>query len=130
MNEPTTTEKAITILRATRDGDDLSPAHLYLVQEAINHGFARLSPAGIAALTRSFSCASAAFDELHAQCTSATGYTRPWHFGVEHVTKDADCYVYWKGRRVEHFTFLGDHEAERLATIELAARCAAEEGEP
>lgn len=107
------TEKAIAVLRATRDGDDLAPQHLYLVQLAVNHG---LTAAGIAA-----------FDELHTACVSATGYRKPWHFDVEHVTKDVDSYVYWKGRRVEHFTFRGDHEAERQATIELAARCAAED---
>lgn len=31
---------------------------------------------------------------------------KPWFFGLEHVTRDHQGYVYWKGIRIEHY----DHD--------------------
>lgn len=101
-------DKCCAILQATRDGNDLAPEHLYLVQTACN-GW--LSEAG-----------EVAFDALHQQVTSGT-YIKPWFRGVEHMMRDHEGYVYWKGQQVEHYSFRDDTEGELAALTELAARC-------
>ena len=45
-------------------------------------------------------------------------------FGVEHITKDHECYVYYKGKHIDHFTFHGDQAGERKAAIKAAKICA------
>ena len=62
-------DDALEILRATRDGEDLAPEHLKLVEIAVN-GW--LSEAG-----------EIAFAELLANVRG--GYVRPWLHGVEHL---------------------------------------------
>ena len=47
---------------------------------------------------------SKTFQQLYATVTSGQ-YAKPWLAGVEHVTRDHQGYVYWKGSRIEHFTF-------------------------
>lgn len=44
---------------------------------------------------------------------------------LEHLTRDWDGYIYWKGQHVEHFSFSGDDrfEKEMAACLELKARC-------
>lgn len=109
-----TCELACDILRATHDGDDLAPPDLKIVELAVN-GF--LNEQG-----------KALFLELHRNVTKPEGYTRPWFLGIEHLIRDHQRYVYWKGVRVEHF----DHDLwqqegwqERMKTEgeSLAARC-------
>lgn len=43
------------------------------------------------------------------------------------LTQDAEGYVYWKGRQVEHYSYRsgesGDNERERTAALELTRRC-------
>ena len=85
-------ELACDILSATKDGDELAPPDLKLVELAVN-GF--LNEAG-----------KAAFMELHRNAAKPEGYTVPWFLGIEHLTRDHDRYVYWKGVRIEHF----DHD--------------------
>ena len=85
-------ELACDILRATKDGDELAPPDLKLLELAVN-GF--LNEAG-----------KAAFMELHRNATKPEGYTVPWFLGIEHITRDHERYIYWKGVRVEHF----DHD--------------------
>ena len=89
-NAPTLIEQAIEILRDSRDGEDLDPPHLSLVEAAVNNN---LTERGIEA-----------FHQLHAEVTSGK-YVKPWLCGVEHVTRDLQGYIYWKGNRIEHFTF-------------------------
>jgi hypothetical protein len=81
-------EKSIEILQRTRDGNDLAPVHLKLVEIAVNDG---LSEQG-----------EVAFEELYQSVSS--GYKKPWHCGVEHVTKDHEGYIYWRDTRLEHFS--------------------------
>ena len=100
------------ILQQTNDGDDLSPGDLALVEAAIN-GW--LTPAG-----------QATFAALVAKVQS--GYTPPWFCGIEHMTRDHQGYVYWKGQTVEHYDHdlwrMGDWQAKMLAdATELADRC-------
>jgi hypothetical protein len=104
-------DQAIEILHATRDGDDLAPRDLYLIQLAVND---QLNDIGKDA----FAC-------LVANVTKPEGYTQPWFWGIEHLTKDHAGYVYWKGQQVEHYSFYGKAAAnrERIAAEELARAC-------
>jgi hypothetical protein len=101
-------EPALEILRATRDGDDLAPEHLSLVQLAVN---GKLSDKG-----------QTAFLELLEQVRK--GYQPPWFHGIEHLTIDHSGYVSWKGQQVEHYDpyWAYGPEAKQEAT-ELAERC-------
>ena len=80
----------IEILEKTNDGNDLSPLHLKLVELTANDF---LSEAGEIALY-----------ELYANVKK--GYVKPWFLGVEHMTRDHEGFVYWKGIQVEHY----DHD--------------------
>lgn len=85
-------ELACEILGATGDGNKLAPPDLKLVELAVN-GF--LNPEG-----------EPRFMELHRNATKPEGYTVPWFLGIEHMTRDHQRYIYWRGVRVEHF----DHD--------------------
>jgi hypothetical protein len=101
-------ESALEILRATRDGDDLAPEHLSLLQAAVND---HLNDAG-----------KAAFQELVENVRG--GYVKPWFHGIENLTIDHEGYVAWRGKRVEHFnpdTAYSERLKERAE--ELAERC-------
>lgn len=102
-------ELGIGILRNSRDGEDLDPAHLALVQAAVN---GHLTERGVLA-----------FRQLHADVISGK-YVKPWLAGIEHVTRDLQGYVYWKQKQVEHFTF-SKVEAGHLKAItqQLAEKC-------
>lgn len=110
----TYTDQAIEILRLTRDGDDLAPRDLALIQLVANGQATGVSEA-----------ADVAFAELYANATKAGGYTRPWFWGIEHLTKDHQGYVYWKGHQVEHYSFYGEdaYEREKAAAERLAQAC-------
>jgi hypothetical protein len=101
---------AIAVLRASHDGEDLDPAHLWLVQEWVNGG---LNEKG-----------ESAFLELHAAVTAGT-YHKPWLHGVENLTRDHQGYIYWKGLRVEHYSFYGEgaQKQQKAAAEELGRRC-------
>lgn len=101
-------DTCMEIIRLTNDGNDLAPGHLALIQAACNRG---LTEAGEVAL-----------EELHA--SAVRGYTKPWHFGVEHVTKDHEGYIYWRGKQLEHYSH-SDAEKECEDTRALAAACLA-----
>ncbi len=83
-------EQSIEILRATRDGDDLFPSDLKLLELSVNGS---LNEAG-----------ERAFRELLANVRA--DYEPRRFMGIEHLTRDHQRYVYWKGIRVEHF----DHD--------------------
>ena len=102
-------DTAIEILRATRDGDDLDPKHLKLVELAVN---GHLNDAGLAA-----------FQNLLEQVRA--GYAKPWLHGVEHITRDHDGYVLWKCQSIEHFSqpYASGGDA-KVYVQELARRCA------
>lgn len=106
---PSLIEQSIEILRDSRDGEDLDPAHLSLVEAAVNNN---LTERGVEA-----------FRQLHAEVTSGK-YIKPWLCGVEHVTRDLQGYIYWKGNRIEHFTFSAMDAAHLKAiTQRLVERC-------
>jgi hypothetical protein len=104
-------DEAIEILEKTDDGDSLTPLDLTLVQNAVN-GY--LSEAG-----------EVAFADLYRQVADGTyAENTRWFHQIEHLTRDHQGYVYWKGKRVEHFSYSdADREAEGAAR--LAAKCLA-----
>lgn len=99
-------DQAIEILQKTNDGNDLAPEHLKLLEMTVN---GLINEAG-----------EIAFQELYQNVTS--GYKRPWFHDIEHMTKDHVGYVYWKGVKVEHYSF-NDYEQEGQAATELAEIC-------
>ena len=107
-------ESALEILRATRDGDELAPEHLALLQGAVN---GHLNEKG-----------EAAFQQLVENVQS--GYKPPWFHGMEHLTIDHEGYVSWRGKRVEHFEpdYAYTEKAKQEAE-ELAERCCQLEAE-
>jgi hypothetical protein len=102
-------DAAIEILQRTRDGEDLDPKHLKLVELAVN---GVLNATGFLV-----------FQELLEQVRK--GYTKPWFHGVEHVTRNHEGYVLWRGVAIEHFNaaYANSDEAETYVK-ELARRCA------
>ena len=105
----TTSEKAIEILRRTRDGDDLSPTHLKLLELVVN-GFA--SDTGLAA-----------FEELYRDVLAGC-YRQPWFHGIEHLTINHEGYVLWRRSIVEHYNRPWAYSEEaKQAAQEVARRC-------
>lgn len=106
MNE---CDMACDILQKTKDGNELSPEHLWLVENAVN-GF--LNEKG-----------KEKFKELHEEVTSGR-YQKPYLHGIEYLTLDHEGFVYWRGKHVEHYEIsfaLSDKGKE--AALELAKRC-------
>ncbi len=106
--ETSVCDKACTILKATNDGNDLSPEHLYLLQEMVNGHLNELGEKEFEKLYRSVQ----------------TGYVKPWFHGIAHLTLDHEGYVLWKGKAVEHFDspWRWTQEAKKQAE-EVAERC-------
>lgn len=105
-------DDAITILQKTKDGDNLSPQDLALVQFMVN--------ASVYGVTEA---AEAAFEDLKARV--AAGYQPRWLGGVEHLTRDHEGFVYWKGQQIEHWSTSLAADADRapIKAAELASRC-------
>jgi hypothetical protein len=101
---------ACWIIQNTRDGNDLEPADLQLVENAVN-GF--LNEEGYKA-----------FEALHDKVVSGE-YLKPWLCGVENITRDHEGYIYWKGKHVDHYTFnaFKSWDEVRESLEELAGRC-------
>lgn len=109
----TTNEKALEILSKTSDGNKLAPRDLYLLQEAVNGNLSELG--------------MQAFDKLHEQVNAGT-YDRAkvYYYDVEHMIKDGQGYIYYKGKHVEHFSYRNtqaDRAREKADLLALKARC-------
>ncbi len=105
----TTIDKAIIILEKTRDGDDMDPKLLGLVERAVND---RLNDEG-----------HKVFEKLYEEVMSGT-YKRPWFHGVEHMVIDHEGFVYWKGNKIEHFTLRWAYsDSAKKQAFELGRRC-------
>lgn len=105
-------DKAIEILSRTCDGEDLSPRDLFLVQCSINSPTPPVDDS-----------LETAFDELYQKVVEGS-YDKMscYLYGIEHITRDHQGYVYWKGQRVEHYSY-DDVEAEKAAAQQLAEHC-------
>ena len=101
-------DKACFILQKTNDGDDLSPEHLYLLQEMVNGNLNELG--------------EQEFEKLF--LSAQAGYVKPWFHGFEHLTVDHKGFVRWKGNVVEHYDspWRWSKEAKDSAE-EVARRC-------
>lgn len=105
-------DKAIEILQRTRDGDTLEARDLKLVGEAVN---GVLNEEG-----------RDLFEKLHSSVISgAYATTRHWFHGIEHMTRNHQGYVFWKGRQIDHYSHSSDHAASRRDALDLAERCRA-----
>ena len=104
-----TCEMACEILQQTNDGDQLAPEHLKLVELAVNGLLNEIGDHD--------------FMELYKAVTDGR-YKMPWLHGVEHMTRDHEGYIYWKGQHIDHWS--GDlphsQKGSELA-VELARRC-------
>ena len=96
------------ILNRTHEGDDLAPRDLTIVEMAAN-GF--LNEAG-----------QAEFDRLLVNVRRSEGYQQPWLHGVEHLTKDHNGFVFWRGIEVEQYS-IRDFKQERVAATQLGETC-------
>ena len=108
QSQPSIHEAAIEILRETKDGNDLSPRDLKLVELTLNDA---VGPASRAEFFR-------LLDRVRA------GYTpEPFH-GIEHMTYNQQGFVCWKGQVVEHFSIFYAYTDEAGDyTQRLADRC-------
>ena len=103
-----TCDKACEILHKTRDGEDLDPRDLKLLEMAVNEF---LNEEG-----------KKAFEELYTNVQA--GYKKPWFHGIEHLTRDHVGYVLWKGKRVEHYDSPWAYSAKaKKSAEEVARRC-------
>jgi len=103
-------DDVLTVIQKTNDGANLSPKDLHLTECAIN-GF--LTEEGIAEF----------YSVYHRVIDGTYDKLKNYLFGVEHITKDHECYVYYKGKHIDHFTFNGDYKGERQAAIKAAKIC-------
>lgn len=102
-------DKAIEILQRTRDGDTLDARDIKLVEHAVNGA---LNEEG-----------QELFEALHSSVISGSyATTRHWFHGIEHMTRDHQGYVYWKGRQIEHYSHSDLAESKRDA-LDLARLC-------
>ena len=109
---PSTIDRCIEILQRTRDGNALAPSHLKLVETMCNAGICAVSEA-----------VEIVFDELYRRVVDGSyDHTKVWFHGIEHLTRDHDGYVLWRGRIVEHYSFT-DYDREHAAAVALAERC-------
>ncbi|MBY0464190.1 MAG: hypothetical protein K2W33_04530 [Burkholderiales bacterium] len=103
-------DQAIEILKCTDDGNQLSMEDLALLETVINSGLGALSPRGLQY-----------WNELHEKAVKGE-YVLPWLHGQQHLTKDQEGNVFWKGHHIEHYSFK-DKAAEAVAAKELARVC-------
>jgi len=104
-----TCDKSCEILKKTNDGDLLDPQHLKLTELAVN---GHLNEQG-----------KKAFEELYQRVIGGT-YVRPYLHDIEHLTRDHEGYIYYKGNHVEHYDrdYVYSEEAKNNL-LELKRRC-------
>lgn len=101
-------EMCLSILENTRDGNQLAPWHLSLVQAAIHQD---LNDKGVTV-----------FERLYHD-VMAGNYRQPWLQDVEHMTCDHQGYIYYKGHYLEHFSRPYSKD-QHPWLLELTSRCA------
>lgn len=102
-------EKAVLILEKTQDGNALASAHLHLLERAINGELGTKD--------------QGAFDALYYQVRyDSYDAAKYYLFGIEHLTRDSQGYVYWRGKHVEHYSH-SDMDAMKEEAQGLASRC-------
>jgi hypothetical protein len=102
-------KEAVDILRATDDGDELDGADLALLQDVVNSRGSCLSERG-----------GQYWAALHQSATSGS-YVKRWFCGIKNLTRDAQGYVYWRGKQVEHYSYQPEHRAKMIAAARILA---------
>ena len=88
---------------------NLSPDHLYILQEAVN---GHLNETG-----------QKLFKDIHRDVISGK-YKMPWFHGIENMTIGHQGFVFWKGKEIEHFNPGWAYSKEaKLNAKELKDRC-------
>ena len=101
-------EKAISILRKTNDGEDLSPQDLSILEYAVNGFLSEKGEEGFAALYENV----------------MSGAYKPWFHGIEGMRLHHDGWVTYKGHRVEHYSIPWAYTEEaRRDALEILDRC-------
>jgi hypothetical protein len=105
-----TCDKACEILKKTNDGDLLDPQDLKITEYAVN-GYLNESGREV-------------FDKLYQRVVVDGAYVKPYLHDIEHITRDHEGYIYYKGIHVEHY----DHdyvysEDAKYSLMELKRRC-------
>jgi len=105
-----TVDKACAILKKTDDGNDLDPGDLKLIEHAAN---GHLSEEG-----------REIFEKLYRRVVIDGTYIRPYLHDIEHITRDHDGYIYYKGIHVEHYDrdWVYSEDAKN-SLLELKRRC-------
>ena len=105
-----TCDKACKILEKTKDGDLLDPQDLKLTESAVN---GCLSEAGYEV-----------FERLYQNVVVDGTYNKPYLHGIEHITRDHEGYIYYKGSNVEHYDrdYVNSEDAKN-SLLELKRRC-------
>src|SRR4051812_33518409 len=95
-------EKVLEILERTNNGNALAPKHLNLAQCVVNK---KANEHGLRV-----------FEELYNQVKEgAYDKTGVYLYDVEHITKDHQGYIYYKGQHIDHFSH-DDSDREKRAT--------------
>ena len=105
-----TCDKACEILKKTKDGDLLDPQDLKMTEYAVN-GWLNEEGREI-------------FEKLYKNVVIDGTYVKPYLHGIEHITRDHDGYIYYKGNQVEHYN--SDYvytEVAKNDLLELKRRC-------
>lgn len=103
-------EQALSIISSTEDGDLLDPSDLGLTQAVVNGQ--DLTDKGWEYWTRLY------------EATKDGSYVKRHFCGIPGLTNDAEGYVYWKGARVEHYSFGQERRAAMIDSARvLAAIC-------
>jgi hypothetical protein len=105
-----TCDKACAILKKTKDGDLLDPSDLKLTEYAVN---GHLNESG-----------REVFEKLYQSVVVDGTYIKPYLHDIEHITRNYEGYIYYKGIHVEHYN--RDYvysEAAKQELIELKRKC-------
>jgi len=103
-------DRACEILKKTRDGDDLDPSDLKLTELAVNCDLNNMG--------------EIMFNELYQSVVVDGTYVKPYLHGIEHITRDHEGYIYYKGIHVEHYDrdWVYSEDAKNNL-LELKRRC-------
>jgi len=105
-----TCDKACAILKKTQDGDMLDPQELKIIELAVN-GY--LTQNGLDV-----------FEKLYQRVVVDETYVKPYLHDIEHITRDHEGYIYYKGIHVEHYDrdYVYSEDAKN-ELLELKRRC-------
>lgn len=103
-------EQALSIISSTEDGDLLDPSDLGLTQAVVNGQ--ELTDKGWEYWTRLY------------EATKDGSYVKRHFCGIPGLTRDSEGYVYWRGAKVEHYSYPQERTQQMISSARvLAAIC-------